>query len=210
MIHLFEALFGHVQREVEEIIREENTMRKVSLKRDYATNSEDLWDALTNPGRLQNWFLPVSGELAPGGHYALKGNASGEILTCDAPKHFSLTWIFGDNVSYVDVTITAITPETSRLQLSHTMTKDDHWDQFGPGATGVGWELGFLGLDTHLGFQDKRFAEASWMETDECKQLMRQSSEAWKDAHIVSGEDPSIANSQHLRTAGFFTGEGTS
>ncbi len=34
------------------------------------------------------------------------------------------------------------------------MRKDEaseaHWKKYGPGATGVGWDLGFLALDRHL------------------------------------------------------------
>ena len=37
-----------------------------------------------------------------------------------------------------------------RLTLAHTSIHSPHWDEFGPGAAGVGWELGLMGLAVHL------------------------------------------------------------
>ena len=42
----------------------------------------------------------------------------------------------------------------TRLTLEHAVVKDEageaHWRQFGPGATGIGWDLSFLGMALHL------------------------------------------------------------
>ena len=45
--------------------------RALTISRVYDTTPEDLWDACTNPERLPRWFLPVSGDLRPGGRYAV-------------------------------------------------------------------------------------------------------------------------------------------
>ena len=51
----------------------------------YPAPIDDVWDALTSAERLPRWFLPVSGDLRLGGRYAIEGNASGTVETCDAP-----------------------------------------------------------------------------------------------------------------------------
>src|SRR5262249_48793393 len=47
--------------------------RTLTIARVYDTGPEDLWDACTNPERITRWFLPISGDLREGGHYALEG-----------------------------------------------------------------------------------------------------------------------------------------
>ena len=70
--------------------------------RSYGTTVEDLWDAVTNRERIPRWFLPVSGELQPGGRYQLEGNAGGVIMACEQLSHFTLTWEFGEDVSWME------------------------------------------------------------------------------------------------------------
>ena len=107
-------------------------------------------DALTNPERIPRWFLPVSGDLRLGGRYQLEGNAGGEITACDPPHHLALTWEFGGEVTSVDVRLAEEPGGGTRLRLEHAGHVDDErWAEFGPGAVGVGWDLGLLGLDQH-------------------------------------------------------------
>ena len=54
---------------------------------------------MTNGERIPRWFLPVSGELGPGGRYQLEGNAGGVITVCERQSHFALTWEFVGDVS---------------------------------------------------------------------------------------------------------------
>ena len=68
--------------------RDGQPARAVTLARSYATTVEDLWDAVTNGERILRWFLPISGELAPGGRYQLEGNAGGVITACEPPITF--------------------------------------------------------------------------------------------------------------------------
>ena len=83
--------------------RDGRPARAVTLSRGYATSVEDLWDAVTNPERIPRWFLPVSGELEPGGRYQLEGNAGGLITACEPRSHLALTWEFGEDLSWVEV-----------------------------------------------------------------------------------------------------------
>ena len=61
-----------------------------------------------------------------------------------------MTWEFGGEVSWVEVRLTQESEDTTRLELEHTAHVDgDRWEQFGPGAVGVGWDLTLVGLDEH-------------------------------------------------------------
>ena len=73
-------LIGAVNREVSQRDHEGRPARVVVASRTYRTTREDLWDAVTNPGRIPRWFLPISGELRLGGRYQLQGNAGGRSV----------------------------------------------------------------------------------------------------------------------------------
>ena len=100
-----ESYLGAVERTVSSLERDGQHARAVTLARSYETTVEDLWDAVTNGERVPRWFLSISGELGPGGHYQLEGNAGGEITACERLSHFALTWEFGEEVSWVEVRV---------------------------------------------------------------------------------------------------------
>jgi len=199
-------------REVRETARNGEPARVVQGTRTYATDVEDLWDALTNPSRIPRWFLPVEGDLKPGGRFQLKGNAGGEILRCDPPEALEVTWEYGEHLSWVTVRLEP-DGDGTRLTLEHITLKDEeaeaHWKKFGPGATGVGWDLSFFGLALHLengGAALDQEANEAWMTSEPGKEFIRACARAWGEAHIASGEMPEIARDIAQQTAGFYTG----
>ncbi|MEL6109542.1 MAG: SRPBCC family protein [Planctomycetota bacterium] len=179
----------------------------------FDTTPNDLWDALTTPDRIRRWFMPVSGDLKTGGRYQLEGNAGGKIIRCDPPEAFDVTWEWGENISWVRVRLD-IHDGGTRLTLEHIMLKDEaseeHWRKYGPGATGVGWDLSFVALDQHLrtGEAIPPGAADSWSTTEGGKTFVRQSAAAWGDAHIDFGETESVAREMAGQTAKFYCGEG--
>ena len=147
------------------------------------------------PERIPRWFLPISGDVRLGGRYQLEGNAGGMIERCDPPRSFAATWEYGGSTSWIEVRVAA-TPEGggARFELEHTALVEDggHWAQFGPGAVGVGWDMGLLGLAGHLGAAtavDPADALA-WMASDEGREFMTLSSQRWGEAAIAAGADP--------------------
>jgi uncharacterized protein YndB with AHSA1/START domain len=180
--------------------------------RTYDTTVEDLWDALTTPERLARWFLPVEGDLKPGGRYQLKGNAGGTIMRCERPEALDLTWEMMGGMSWVNLRL-APDGEKARLTLEHIAHKDgigeEHLKQFGPGAVGIGWDLGLHGLELHVADPatplDPKAFEA-WTQSGEGKTFVRSSGEAWGAAHAASGEDPEEARAKAERTIAFYTG----
>lgn len=208
---MFANAIGAEFREVVEREHEGGPARVVVATRTYETGPDDLWDALTNPERLPRWFLPVEGDLKLGGRYQVVGNAGGTITRCEAPRALDLTWEFGGGISWVTLRL-APDGAATRLTLEHIVRAsdvDEHWNRFGPGAVGVGWDLSLMGLGHHVasgGAQLDPAAGAAWPTTDEGKAFTRRSAEAWADAHIASGEDEATARGMAARTAAFYTG----
>lgn len=204
--------FGIEYRVVKDTEHNCQPARVVSGARTYAAETEELWDALTNSERIPRWFLPITGDLKVGGRYQLEGNAGGQITRCDPPGALDVTWEYAENTSWVTVRLEPDDPGT-RLTLEHIMLKDEasesHWQQFGPGATGVGWDLGFLGMGLHLDTGEAVDQQEShaWMASEEGKSFMRACAEAWGKAHIDSGEAPDVALAMAEKTAKAYCGE---
>jgi uncharacterized protein YndB with AHSA1/START domain len=181
--------------------------------RSYPTTVEDLWEAITTPERLSRWFLPVEGELRLGGRYQLKGNAGGTITRCERPAALDLTWEFMGGTSWVNLRL-APDGDNARLTLEHIAPKsgigEEHLKKYGPGAVGIGWDLGLYGLERH--FVDPTVpldheAVEAWTKSPDGRAFMRASGEAWGAAHAASGEDPGEARAQAERTIAAYLGE---
>ena len=202
---------GHIaatERAVSVLDRDGQPARAIILSRSYETSLEDLWDAVTNSERLPRWFLPVSGELKPGGRYQLEGNAGGTITACGRPWHLALTWEFGGDVSWVEVRFSQGGAGRARLKLTHTQRLSEHWSEYGPGATGVGWELGLLGLAFHLADPDApKPDEVAFATSPDGKAFIRGSGEGWAQAGIEAEANPAAARAAARRTIAFYTGE---
>ncbi|WP_338721675.1 SRPBCC family protein [Devosia sp. XK-2] len=203
------AHLGAITREVRDREIEGKPGKVIIASRVYDTTPADLWDALTQPDRISRWFAPISGELKLGGRYAVKDNASGTITACEPQKRVELTWEFGGYTSWVNFSISPADGGTL-LELEHIAHVSPHWTQFGAGAVGVGWELGFLGLAAHL----KRPADDvraegvnNWETSPEAKELVRQASAGWGKAEIAAGEAPEQAHRAAEATRRFFSGE---
>lgn len=203
-----EGPLAAVDRSVSSLERDGRSARAITLGRGFPVPSEDLWDAMTNSDRIPRWFLPITGDLELGGRYQLAGNAGGVITACEPPARFAVTWEFAGDTSWVEVRCAERAEDTARLELTHTMLHSTHWDQYGPGATGVAWELGLLGLALHLTEPETpRLDEEALAASPEGKALIRGSAEAWGEAGVAAGEDPAAARTAARRTAAFYTGE---
>ena len=208
----YSRALGAELRQAEERDHEGQPARVVAVSRTYATSRTEIWDSLTNIERIPRWFLPIKGDLKIGGRYALEGNASGEIIRCEPPEAFDLTWEFAGNTSWVSVRMASDGMGT-RLSLEHTMLKNEdgetHWQQFGPGATGVGWDLSLFGLGLHLengGATIDREADEAWMASETGRAFIRSCAEEWASVHVKSGEQSIVAREMARRTAEAYMG----
>ena len=186
-----EGHLGAVERSVSSLARDGQPARAVTLSRSYATTLADLWDAVTNGARIPRWFLPVSGDLVLGGHYQFEGNAGGVITACEPRSDFALTWEFGGDVSWVEARLRDDGAGRARLTLTHTARLSEHWDTYGPGAVGVGWEMGLLGLAMHLAQPTApKPDEAAFATSPEGRAFIAGTSEAWGRAAGAAGDGP--------------------
>lgn len=179
--------------------------KTVTLRRRYDAEVEDVWDACTDPDRLRRWFAPVSGELRLGGTYRIEGNAGGEILHCEPPRRFTISWLFGENPGFSEVEV-SLTPEGdgTLFELRHTAeVPEEFWSQFGPGATGVGWDLVLLGLALHLTGAEKP-EESTFHLTDDGRAYILGSSQAWGEAHRAAGGTPAEVESTVAAVSSFY------
>ncbi|SCG66970.1 SRPBCC family protein [Micromonospora inositola] len=180
------------------------------ISQTYDAPLEDVWDACTSAERIPRWFLPISGELRLGGRYQLEGNAGGIVERCDPPHRFAATWEYGGEVSWIEVRLSPAGEGRTRFELEHVAHVDDErWAEFGPGATGVGWDMGLLGLASHLAADGSGVSPdqaAAWMGSDEGRQFMTLSSERWREASVAAGTPAEEARAAAQRTTAAYTG----
>jgi uncharacterized protein YndB with AHSA1/START domain len=194
---------GAVRRSLSTVTRDGHELRLLSVERTYDAAPEEVWDALTDAERIPRWFLPVSGDLRPGGRFQLEGNAGGEVLGCDRPERLSITWEHAGGMSWVDLTLRP-TDGGTLLRLDHSAPVDPAmWEEFGPGAVGIGWEMGLMGLALHLA--DPTAARVTEPLPDDLAELMRRSSAAWGEASIAAGTDAASARAAAERCAAAYT-----
>ena len=208
-----------IVREIEAIHRAVGTGRLgagegrvVRIRRTYDSPIDDVWDALTTPERISRWFLPISGDYRLGGRYQLEGNAGGEIVDCERPRRFKVTWEYGEMpdagpASEVEVRLSPAGDGSTTVELEHVaIVPDEMWDRFGPGAVGVGWDGGVLGLSLHLrgGSVDDPIA---WQLSAEGREWAALSSVAWGAAYEASGADPAVAATAVANTTAFYAPE---
>lgn len=208
---------GGVTRELREEEIDGHPSHVQTISQEYPAGIDEVWSATTRAERIARWFLPVSGELRLGGRYQFEGNAGGEVLACDPPADgsagYRATWEFGGGVTWVAVRLTALGADRTRFELEHTARAADvppgMWETFGPGATGVGWDGGLLGLALHLGAVEGSLSPGqanAWAVTEEGKAFYRGAADGWAAAHVAAGADPETAARAADATYGFYTG----
>jgi uncharacterized protein YndB with AHSA1/START domain len=168
--------------------------RTVVIRRRYAAPVEDVWAACTEPGRLDRWFLAVSGDLRPGGRFQLAGNAGGEIVRCEPPRLLHVTWVYGDRP--VDEVVLRLEPGPdgdTLFELEHaTVSTLVEWEgrmlDVVPGI-GEGWELPLVyALPAYLRGELPDAPAAEWFEfTPEIQALGARAAERWTELSQAAG-----------------------
>lgn len=137
-----------------EVRKASDGTRTLLIRRRYDSPVDDVWNAFTEPDRLNRWFLPVSGDLRLGGRFQLQGNAGGEILRCDPPHVLRVSWVIGDGPgSEVELRLAPTEDGDTILELEHgpippPVEMEGRWldvilndPQSGIWGLGTGWEL---------------------------------------------------------------------
>lgn len=200
-----------MHRQVRDTETPKGTGRSIIMRRTFDTDVHDVWEACTDAERIGRWFLPVTGELKLGGHYQLEGNAGGEVLRCEPPRLLRVSWTMGEpeegELSEVEVRLTPDGEERTRFELEHVaIVAPTFWETYGPGATGVGWDLGLISLWMYLsqGEEFDREATQAWSESEEAKPLLVASSEAWGEANAAYGTSAGAVAEMTSATTNFY------
>lgn len=156
----------------------------VLARRTYRADPEDTWSALTDPSRIARWFMPISGDLEVGGSFQLDGNAGGDILECDRPRRFRVT--FGSDTSFLEIRLAPDGSGATLLELEHTVPIE--MAQSGAGAlwVGPGWDGGLLALGLFLAGEVAEDPAAA-ANSPEALAFSKHSVQAWAAAVDASG-----------------------
>jgi hypothetical protein len=138
---------GAISREVSRQQTEGGETVAVTLQRRYPADQADVWQAITDPDRVRRWFLPLTGDLHEGGSFQLEGHAGGNILTCEPPRHLTVT--FGGETSIVDVLLSGDGQQTL-LKLTHSVPIELAGSGAGALYVAPGWDGALLGIALYL------------------------------------------------------------
>ncbi|GAA1385038.1 SRPBCC family protein [Pseudonocardia kongjuensis] len=182
----------------------------IELRRHYDAHPDDVWDALTSPERLSRWLGPVSGDLRPGGTFALDGGEHGDILRCEPPHLLRVSWMFGPEAdewpgtSEVEVRLSPGPSGGTAFELVHAAAVGEPmFPTYGPGAGGVGWDLHLLALATLLGGGGTLDHE-KFQASPDGREFSRRSAAAWGEAHLAGGGDPDQVAAAVEATTAFY------
>ncbi len=209
MVIHFQDFLGESTRSIETKIFRGQEMRVLTIRRPFETNQDNLWSLLTTAEKISKWFLPVSGELKIGGKYQFEGNAGGTVEECNAPDSFLATWEFGGQVSWVLVSLEGHENTTDFLLEHMAMVPEEMWQEYGPGAVGIGWESGLLGLYLHLqtGNANDPAEGMAWMLSPNGVDFVTECSRLWAWASIEHGTSEAHARAAAERSTDIYTGK---
>jgi Activator of Hsp90 ATPase homolog 1-like protein len=141
-----------------------------------------------------------------GGRFQLEGNAGGDITECEPPRRLAITWELGGQASVATLDLASAGAATE-LTLRHALPDVDHWATYGPGAVGVGWELGLLGLAIYLRTGEPPDDREGFPTSPEGRDFMQRSASASGAAHAAAGVEPAVADEAAARTRAAYAPE---
>lgn len=127
----------------------DETKGAVRMEDAYDTGVEDLWSALTDPGRLARWIATVDGDLRAGGFVHARFTSTWEgaarIDVCEPPRHLLVTMDPGTpDETVVEAVLTA---EGARTRL---VVEERGIPLREIAAHGAGWQAHVEDLSAHL------------------------------------------------------------
>jgi uncharacterized protein YndB with AHSA1/START domain len=146
----------------------------VRIEDRYHTDIDDLWSAITDPGRITRWYGRVEGELRPGGQFRLyvddaDSDHAGRVEECDPPRRLRVTTRETDE-SYqrgkgvppydeiIEATLTADGDQTVLVIEVRGMPLD------AVAYYGAGWQIHAENLAAYLAGRERGNTEARWGE----------------------------------------------
>jgi uncharacterized protein YndB with AHSA1/START domain len=130
----------------------------------FDTDIDDLWSALTDPGRLARWIGDVEGDLRLGGEFRFRFFASGSegtgrVDACEPPRRLLLTMALGQpDEDVIEATLTAAGGQTILVWEERGMPLDLL------AAYGAGVQVHVEDLAAYLAGRERCDADARWQE----------------------------------------------
>jgi len=136
----------------------------VRMEDRFDTDIDDVWSALTDPGRLARWLGEVGGDLRLGGEYRYRFFASGaegtgRVEVCEPPRRLLLAHGLGQqHENVIEVTLAADGDQTI-LVLEERGMPLDHLAAYGSGI-----QVHVEDLAAHLAGREHCDGAARWAE----------------------------------------------
>lgn len=147
----------------------------VRIEDRYDTDVDDLWSALTDPGRLARWYGQVEGDLRPGGAFQLYVEAAGlrgigRVEVCEPPSRLRVvtretdeSWQQGQGVPPFDATIEALLTADGEQTILVIEVRGMPLDKIA--FYGAGWQINAENLAAYVaGHEFGDDEEARWGE----------------------------------------------
>ena len=144
----------------------------VRIEDRYDTGIDDLWSALTDPGRLTRWYGQVEGDLRPGGEFRLyiesdDWDGTGRVEVCEAPRRLLVTdretdesWRKGRGAQPFDQAIEATLTAGGGQTVLVIEVRGMPLDKIA--YYGAGWQIHAENLATYLAGRERGNTEARW------------------------------------------------
>src|SRR5215472_12040962 len=131
----------------------------------YDTDIDDLWSALTDPGRLARWFGQAEGDLRQGGEFRLYVESSGwdgtgRVEACEPPRRLLVTT--REKTEPFDKTIEATLTADGDQTILVIEVRGMPLDMIA--FFGAGWQIHAEDLAAYLAGRERGDSEARWSE----------------------------------------------
>ena len=146
----------------------------VRIEDRYDTDIDDLWSALTDPGRLARWYGQVDGDLRPGGQFRLHvedadSDATGRVEACEPPRRLQVTtreteesYRRGKGVPPYDEALEATLTAHGGQAILVIEVRGMPLDKIA--FYGAGWQIHAENLAVYLSGRERGDTEARWTE----------------------------------------------
>ena len=144
-------------------LREEDGRGVVHVEDVYATDAQDLWEAITRPERLARWIGDVEGDLRVGGEFAARltsgWEGAGVVEVCDAPHNLRVRMQRpGEEPTVMEAHLTAEGDSTRLVIEERGLPIPDYADH------GAGWQAHIEDLQAHIRDEEPADWAQRWRE----------------------------------------------